>query len=510
MTKACAASCRGRFVQNFGRFRQNRHRRRMNTCRQLGCLIFAVICASSQADQTVIRMIAHSSWGIPPTDAADPASQIRRAVFERFHELNPDIRVENAAGLEVAGTQPDAPFLMSMAGDTAPDVFYVNFRQMTNYIEQGFCRSLDDLIAQDPSVMARIKPHIQDVIKSYDGHVYCIPFIQYGMALYYRIDFFRAAGLDPSSPPRTWNEFYETALRLTNLKKGRYGFLFNGGREGKAWNWINLLRQAGGEPVERTKSGFWRASFATPAGEAALTFFRKLVLDKPIKDGQQTGPAAGISTDWRGDIDAGKAAMWFDYTNDVLLSASRLNPALIGVAAMPAGPGGRANEINAGMWAINAKVKDPKKLEACWRFIKFFASDEAAKIATDSYVENGMGNLVSPALLTKFGYSEIASKVDPLLVEANKQLFENGKPEPYGRNCQMLYVLLDQPLERALREPETPAMQILTEGADDIDRKLLGFVPEEEMRKRRGFAVGLLAMTLLAAAVWLIRVYKRK
>ncbi|MFN8140667.1 MAG: extracellular solute-binding protein [Fimbriimonadales bacterium] len=454
--------------------------------------LFAVsLCA---ADQTVIRMISHTSWGIPPTDAVEPASQVRRAVFERFHELNPDIRVENAAGLEVAGTQPDAPFLMSMAGDTSPDIFYVNFRQMTNYIEQGFCRPLDDLISTSPGVLDRVKPRIREVLRSYDGKVYCIPFIQYGMALYYRVDFFREVGLDPDKPPRDWKQFYEYCQKLTNSKKGRYGFLFNGGVEGKSWNWINLLRQAGGEPVERTKSGFWRASFATEEGVKALEFFRKLTLEKWQQGGQMVGPAAGISTDWRGDIDRGSAAMWFDYTNDILLSTSRMNPALIGVAAMPEGPGGRANEINAGMWAISAKVKDPKKLEACWRFILFFSGDEAARIATTAYVENGMGNLVSPDLLQKFGHSDIVSSVDPLLVEANKLLFENGKPEPYGRNCQMLYVLMDQPIEKAIRDPNTDAMQILSEGAKDVDRKLLGFVPEEEMNRRRGWAIGLLIL----------------
>lgn len=478
--------------------------------RSIVCLLCLIAATAVGAEQTVIRMIAHSSWGIPPTDAADPASQVRRAVFERFHELNPDIRVENAAGLEVAGTQPDAPFLMSMAGDTAPDVFYVNFRQMTNYIEQGFCRPLDDLIARDPQVMSRIRPRIEEVLRSYDGSVYTIPFIQYGMALYYRVDFFRAAGLDPDQPPRTWSEFHEFAKRLTDSKMGRFGFLFNGGAEGKAWNWINILRQAGGEPVERTESGFWRASFATDEGVVALQFFRKLTLEKWSRNGTQVGPAAGISTDWRRDIEDGKAAMWFDYTNDVLLSASRLNPALIGVAAMPAGPGGRANEINAGMWAINARVTNPKKLDACWRFVKFFASDEAARIATDSYVENGMGNLVSPELLERFGHSDVVSRVDPLLVEANKALFEHGRPEPYGRNCQMLYVLLDQPLERALREPNTDAMLILKVAANDIDKKLLGFVPEEEMKKRRGFAFGLLVLAVSAIAWFGVRAWKRR
>jgi len=467
-------------------------------------LAFVLLATASaclaQQGQIQLRMIAHASWGIPPKDAADPGSIARRAIFDEFHKQNPDIRVVNAAGLEVAGNQPDAPFLMSMAGDTAPDVFYVNFRQMTNYIEQGFCRPLDDLIAQHPEVLSRLKPKVVDVLKSFDGHVYCIPYIQYGMALYYRIDFFREAGLDPSKPPRDWQQFYDYAKRLTKPDKGRFGFLFNNGPEGKAWHWINILRQAGGEPVIRLPNGDWKTSFASPEGAVALDFFRKLTLDKWQVHGKQVGPAAGLSMTWRDDIDAGKAAMWFDYTNDVLMHSTRTNPALIGVAAMPAGPGGHANEINAGMWAINANITDPKRIEACWRFIEFFVGEDAARVATRSYVENGLGKLVQPDLLERYGFPELAAEADPLLIKASKEQFENGKPEPYGRNCQMLYVLLDQPLQEALLNPKRPASDILKEAATSIDEKLLGFVPPEEMARRRGFALGVMVILLTATA----------
>ena len=466
--------------------------------RSTALILFLLLSVGAFCEPLIIRMIAHSSWGIPPKDAADPASVTRRAIFDEFQRRNPDLRVVNAAGLQVAGNQPDAPLLMGMAGDTAPDVFYVNFRQMTNYIEQGFCRPLDDLISKDPSVLERIKPKVLGVLRSYDGHVYCFPYVQYGMALYYRIDFFREAGLDPTAPPRNWEQFYDYAKKLTVPEKSRYGFLFNNAAEGKAWHWINILRQAGGEPVERTSSGAWRSTFNSDAGAVALDFFRKLTLYKWERDGKEIGPAAGLSMTWRDDIDAGKAAMWFDYTNDVLLHATRTNPALIGVAAMPAGPGGRANEINAGMWAINASIKDPKRLEACWRFIKFFSGEDAARVATNSYVENGLGNLVQPELLAKYGHEDLARQVDPLLVKASKEQFENGRPEPYGRNCQMLYVLLDEPIQQAILNPSVPAKEILNKAAIQIDAKLLGYVPKDEMARRRGFALGIFIIIVVA------------
>src|SRR5690606_39028831 len=144
---------------------------------------------------------------------------------------------------------------MSMAGDTAPDVFYVNFRQYYNYIDQGFCRPLDDLIAQDPKVMELVNPTILEILKSYDGKIYSLPFFQVAQGLYYRKDHFIEAGLDPRKPPKTWEEFYEYSQKLTESAPGRSGFGFSGNPQGQAYHWINFLWQAGGEVVEPAENG---------------------------------------------------------------------------------------------------------------------------------------------------------------------------------------------------------------------------------------------------------------
>ena len=161
--------------------------------------------------------------------------------------------------------------------------------------------------------------------------------------------------------------------------------------------------------------------------------------------------------------------MWLNYTNDVVLNGQGdLPPSVVGVAALPAGPKGRRNEVNAGMWAISSQVKDPKKLEACWRFIRFFAGDEAARVNTAKCVELGLGTQVNPVYLKKFGYEDLLANVDPSYVEANLSLFQTGHPEPYGRNCQQVYAVLDDALDRARLEPGTPAATILADdGAGD-------------------------------------------
>ena len=451
-------------------------------------------------------MMAGPYQGIPPREATDSRSLARWAVFDEFHRQNPGIRVVNAGGLELANEFAESSFLISMAADTAPDVFYVNFRQYYNYVEQGFCRPLDDLIAGDPEVESRFNRTVMEVVRSFDGRVYAVPFYQVAQALYFRKDHFLEAGLDPALPPQDWDEFYEYAQRLTESAPGRSGFGFSSGLGGKAYHWVNFVWQAGGEVVEEAGGGYWKSAFATPEGAVALDFFRKLALDKWVgPDGRTVGPAAALSPSFGADIASGKISMWFAYTNDVVLSISDLNPALIGIGAMPAGPAGRKNEVNAGMWAINANVKDPERLAACWKFIKFFVGQDAARVQTDAFVELGLGHLVNPVLLSEFGYEDLASAVDPAYVEANRNLFSTGKPEPYGRNCQQVYVVLDSALDQAILYPHKPASEILAEVAAEVDRKLLGYTPAEIMRARRAWALGIaiaFGLTVLAVIVW--------
>lgn len=453
--------------------------------------------------------MAGPSQGIPPKEDTNPRSQARRAVFEEFHRLHPEIQVVNAGGLELSGDRAESGFLMSMAGDTSPDVFYVNFRQYYSYIDQGFCRPLDDLIQEDKSVLSRINPTIEKVLRTYDGKLYAVPWFQVAMALYYRKDHFLEAGLDPNKPPRTWDEFISYGRKLSEVGvKDRTAFAFSNGIGSRSYHWVNMLWQAGGEVVKPAEGGYWKSDIQTPQAATALDFYRRLILETwTDAKGRKLGPIAAISPSYGQDIVQGKISMWFSYTNDVVLNQTDLNPALLGAAAMPAGPAGSRNEINAGMWAISSKVKDPTKLRACWEFIKFFAGQEAARVNTKRFVELGLGNLINPAYLKSFGYTEELAKVDPLFVAANEAVFQNGHPEPYGKNCQQVYAVLDSALDRAQLEPKTDSKVILDQVAKEMDEKLLGYTPKAQMDVYRTWAnvilgCAVLTFTAIVAVVW--------
>lgn len=77
-----------------------------------------------------------------------------------------------------------------------------------------------------------------DLVKTEDGGVYCIPFEMAGQILYYRKDIFEEKGLEP---PKTIDEFFDIAKKLTIPAEQLYGYGLRGSRYGhEAWSSLIL------------------------------------------------------------------------------------------------------------------------------------------------------------------------------------------------------------------------------------------------------------------------------
>lgn len=476
----------------------------------LWILLLAVWAGPSSAEPIVLKVGgAYAGWGIPDPNDTSAFGRARRAVFEEFARRHPEIRLERFTALSIQGPAAESGILMAFAGGTAPDIVYVNMRLMRQYVAQGFLQPIDPLLAAHPDTLARVHPNIRREL-AIDGHVYTVPYAQFVQALYYRKDLFRAAGLDPNRPPADWDAFFETARRLTDPTKGQWGFVLS--QADVSWYWINFLYSAGGDVTRRMPDGRTAAAFATPAGVRALEFYRKLLLTRwRHPSGKEVVGVATRSTTLRQDISDGRIGMWFAYQSDDLTNMNQydLNPSLVGIAAMPRSPTGQsANELNASMWGVNAAVTDPRRREACHAFLRFMGSEEAARIRVRAYVENGLGQMVNPVELKKWGYDEYVTAAARPWLEANRTLFANGKPEPSGPNMAFIYKLLDEPLDQAVLYPDRPARKILDDAQFKVNSKLLGYTsPAERLRNRRvaaaiASALGALVGFLLLRTLW--------
>lgn len=473
----------------------------------LALLILASLVFPATAEQVsppgqkvILRLWGGTGWGVPPKDDTSPFGRSSRAVFEAFKKEHPEIEIVTASGLTIQGPASESNFLLAMAGGTAPDVVYVNFRKLHTFMGQGFLQPLDEFIKSDPEILKRIHPQIRKVI-TVNGHLYCVPWFQCVMALNYRKDLFRDAGLDPNKPPRNWDEFYEYAKKLTIPEKGQWGTVFP--MQSGSWLLTDYIWQAGGEVISRDKNGKYRAVFNDRGGVEALRFFKKLTRDPWTRDGKTFLGVAGYSSNWGQDVKLGKIGMWMAYSQDVVATTSDLNPSLLGMAPLPAGPTGiRANEINAGMWGISSQIKDPKVRRAAWEYIKFVTGPKADEIRTRCYVESGMWKYVNPDKLIKYGYKEYTSEIPRAWMEANVNAFKHGRPEPNGPNCEMIYRQMDTPMQAIYENPKADPKKLMDIACARANRSMMGIVAPEELRWKRPVAWTIvLAMLVMVSLV---------
>lgn len=442
----------------------------------------------ASSDQVTLRVS-----GMPNPSRTDPAQIAQQRIVERFLELNPNIRLKAAEGIHIDSLATEVTTIMMIAGGIAPDVLSMNFRSLDTFVGQGMVAPLDSYVAQAEAVgidvRSRILPQVKNVVyrPSPEGttHLYALPTQFLVIGLYYNRELFRRAGLPPRAP-QDWNELIEFSKRIQTLGPKYSGLLLNAG-QGASWDLMNFLWSTGGEAVKEVAPNEWRAAFNTPAAVTAYEFYYRLVeiervairLSEPISHQQRE-----------------RIGMFFSYIG----SETQWNPDLFAFGAVPKGPTGiRGSEVNAELLGVYSQIEDPRVREAAWKYVLFMTGPEAERIRVDTMVELGQASQVNPLLLRKFGYEQFLSLTPRGLETELLEALKNGQPEPYGKNCNLVYLEMNYPLDQILfsnsiRQSWNQGDQssvheqiqvILNRAVTRTDERMIGHVEPEVMRFRR-------------------------
>ena len=485
-------------------------------------------------------------FNLPDPSRTDPATRAELVVQREFLRLAPDLlRARQAAdparygaldlrnlavqlhrfsGIQVEGIEST---LLAIAGNVAPDVLYVNFRQSETYISQGFLYPLDRptdgyATALPPAEWARrVHPKIEPVIRrpGPNGavHVWAMPSgPPLGRVVLYRRDLFEAAGLPAPQPDWTWDDFYRVCRQVADPARGIYALGLSRGKH-ESYLWLPFLWGAGGEAlVFAEQENRWRAVFDSPAAATALDFYVRLTTE-PWTDaegkrrrGYVIKDTAESNLKWR----RGQLAMMFAYIDDKLLAG--LNPDLTGIAPLPIGPVTRGTEINSRMMGIFAGVTHPLVRDAAWEYINFQYSPAAEAIRVQTLVAGGLGRFLPPEQLRAQGYEHIVGTIPAEWRDSHAIAIAAGRPEPYGKNANVIYDILTTPIRQAEelslagRLATDPAArqaqlrELLVQARRKADADMLGVVPPAELAKRRTAASALL-LVILASVLLVLR-----
>lgn len=102
---------------------------------------------------------------------------------------------------------------MAGGGDMV-DLMYGELDWIPTMVEAGMAAPVTDVLNED--LIADIYPNILDACKI-DGEAYGVPMYVSPFLLYYNKDLFEKAGLDPNTPPTTYDEMLEMAPKLAAL-----------------------------------------------------------------------------------------------------------------------------------------------------------------------------------------------------------------------------------------------------------------------------------------------------
>ena len=476
---------------------------------------------------------------LPDPRKTDAYTKANIAVIEAFKKKYPNIELRSFSGIKIDGMDLDSGPLMAIAGGVAPDIMYVNFRQSDTYIQNNFLYPLDEFMAKEnPEIFnLRVEKPVWQVIKrkrkgDSEEKVWMLPYETLVRVLMYRKDVFKRAGLDPNQAPHNWQEFKEYAKILSDPANGNYGTILASGPQA-AYDWLPFLWAAGGDAVQYdNEKEIWKATFASEAGVTAMEFYLELTTSEwEDKEGRIQNGFAIREGDWGYMWKDGKIGMRMDYLSQQNM-AGEYDPNLYGFAPSPAGPSGKGgSEINCRMMGIFSEAgisnnsglgdRNPKQVrQAAWNYIKFYDSEEARKIRLKVMIENGYGRMQNPVFLKRYGYEEYLRYAPAGWLETFETAMREGKPEPYGDNCQKVYEFMTYPLDELIKldlkgslgdspeERREGIFRVLEEAQQRTNEEMIGTLPDEVKIKRERIAGIIAALILLTFAFTLWRVWK--
>lgn len=282
-------------------------------------------------------------------------------VAEGMKADHPDLTVKVEA---IALREHEKRIALGLTSGQSAELIELQGSTATRYLENGlFTEAPADVAAfvQDPANYNEFFANAG----AYDGKIYGVPMFRGQSALFYNTDMFTAAGL--TTPPTTMDDLLTYAEKLTqrdasgNPTVSGWSMRLSGGGQGIAEKfWINMF-QFGGNLLEQSPDGKWKASFANETGRKALKQYLQAVKNKIVTvempadaEAFERGQTAMfIRESWViGDIAA--KAPDLKYATATLPMGSIVSPVDLFVAGAP--------DKAASAWAFAQAANEPENL----------------------------------------------------------------------------------------------------------------------------------------------------
>lgn len=221
----------------------------------------------SSADGTVHIEMWHGQ--------ADTALKTLKALVADFHAAHPKIRV-NLGGGVIADAMLQK-VTAGLASGSAPDIAYIFGSDLASVARSPKLADLTEYVESGPVPWKQYWPAAREAV-TVDGKVRAAPALLDSLAVVCNKKVFREAGVDLPEPGWSWDEYIDTAERLTDRGKNVFGTGWPGaGDEDTVWRVWPMIWDLGGEVI--AADGKTIGFDGTP-GRRALEVVRALVENK--------------------------------------------------------------------------------------------------------------------------------------------------------------------------------------------------------------------------------------
>lgn len=333
-----------------------------------------------------------------PIAVGGALTEVVDGIVAGFQKENPDIKVNAIYSGNYDDTRVRA---LSALNSGEPAQLAVMFSiDAYDLIEQDLIVPFDDLV-EDKAWLDSFYPALMANGKI-EGKTWGIPFQRSTIVAYYNKDLFRAAGLDPESPPTTWYDLISMGKKLT--KGDTYGIMIPSTGY-PYWMFQALAIQNG---VEVMAGDGLSTSFDDPKVVETLEFWKSLSADYGV---MPTG-----TVEWgtlrQAFLEGQTAMMWHSTGN---LTAVKKNAEFdFGVAMLP-GNKRLGSPTGGGNFYIFKDTSDEEKA-AAMKLIEYMTAPEQA--AEWSIATGYMG--VSPAAYETEALKSYTKDFPPALVARNQ------------------------------------------------------------------------------------------